>query len=156
MLSAKVEKEVRKYLKGASPEDRVYIGCDSRRFKRGKQGEWWASYDTAIVIHKNNKNGCKVIVDTELARDYDQKRDRPQMRMMNECYKAVEAYQQLEDILEDREVEVHLDLNEDERHGSSCAKSAAVGYAKGVTGRTVRIKPYAFAASYAADRQIRI
>jgi predicted RNase H-related nuclease YkuK (DUF458 family) len=68
----------------------------------------------------------------------------------------VEAYQQLEELLLDREVEVHLDINEDEMYGSNVAMSAAKGYVVGVTGRPVQIKPNAFAASYAADHVVRL
>lgn len=156
MLSEEKVKQIKKYLKNVSPESKVYIGCDSKRYKRKlnkAQSEWYAAYHTAVVIHKDNRFGCKVFVDTEVQRDYDQRKDRPVLRMMNEAYKAVEAYQQLEDLLIDRDVEVHLDINEDDRYGSASARGQAVGYCKGVTGRVVRIKPDAFAASYAADHQ---
>jgi predicted RNase H-related nuclease YkuK (DUF458 family) len=49
-------------------------------------------------------------------------------------------------------VEVHLDINPDEQHGSSCVISQAVGYIKGTCNVVPFVKPQAFAASYAADR----
>ena len=154
MLRPDLLDEITACLDEVSPESRVYIGCDSTR-RRNSQGEWVATYTTAVVIHRDNSKGCRVFCDTETMRDYDQRADRPAMRMMNEVYKAVEACQQLEELLWDRDVEIHLDINEDEKHGSNCARSMAVGYAKGVTGRVVRIKPEAFAASYAADHGVR-
>lgn len=158
MLRASLVEEIRDYLSKVSEQSRVYIGCDSSRH-RNAQGEWHASYSTAVVIHNIDENGmghgCRVFCDHTVLRDYDQLKDRPAMRMMNEAYHAVEAYQQLEDELIMREVEVHLDVNQDPKHGSNCAMSMTVGYVRGVTGRDVQIKPNAFAASYAADHGVR-
>lgn len=156
MLSEDKVQQIVDYLDEVSPESKVYIGCDSKRYKRKlnkEQSEWFAAYHTAVVIHKDNRFGCKVFVDTEVMRDYDQRNDRPYLRMMNEAYKAVEAYQQLEETLLDRDVEVHLDVHPDKKYGSNVATNSAVGYVKGVTGLEVKIKPDAFAASYAADHQ---
>jgi predicted RNase H-related nuclease YkuK (DUF458 family) len=55
-------------------------------------------------------------------------------------------------VLEGRTVEVHLDINPDEMHGSSCVISQAIGYIKGTCNVVPFVKPEAFAASYAADR----
>ena len=71
---------------------------------------------------------------------------------MNEVYKISELYLKLHEVLEGRDVEVHLDINPDEHHGSSCVISQAVGYIKGVCNVIPFVKPDAFAASYAADR----
>lgn len=155
MLNQNLVSEIVEYLENESPISNVYIGCDSKR-RKDRQGNWYAIYITAVVVHKENSKGCKVFCDIEEQVDYDQRKDRPFMRMMNEAYKAVEAYQQLEDHLIEREVEVHLDINEDEMYGSNVAMSSAKGYVTGVTGRTVKIKPEAFAASYAADHVVRL
>jgi predicted RNase H-related nuclease YkuK (DUF458 family) len=71
---------------------------------------------------------------------------------MNEVYKIADLYLKLHDILEDREVQVHLDINPNELHGSSCVINEAVGYIKGMCNVVPMVKPKAFAASYAADR----
>lgn len=71
---------------------------------------------------------------------------------MNEVYKVSELFQSLIDVLEDRYVEVHLDINPDERYGSSCVVQQAIGYIKGTCNIVPMVKPNAFAASYAADR----
>ena len=154
MLRPDLVEKIRMFVESVSPESRVYIGCDSSR-RRTSQGEWLASYTTAVVVHIDNHRGCKVFCDTETMVDYDQKMDRPAMRMMNEAYKAVEAYQQLEDVLIERDVEVHLDVNEDPKHGSNCALSMTKGYVSGMLGIPVKVKPEAFAASYAADHGVR-
>lgn len=158
MLREKVLDQIRTHLAGVSEQTRVYIGCDSSRHKTGTN-EWSANYTTAVVVHNIDENGighgCRVFCDTDTMVDYDQKADRPAMRMMNEAYRATEAYQQLEDELIMREVEVHLDINADPIHGSNCAMSMAMGYVRGVTGRDVMIKPNAWCASYAADHAVR-
>jgi predicted RNase H-related nuclease YkuK (DUF458 family) len=71
---------------------------------------------------------------------------------MNEVYKIADLYLKLKDVLEDREVEVHLDINPNEMHGSSCVINEAVGYIRGMCNVVPLVKPRAFAASYAADR----
>ena len=71
---------------------------------------------------------------------------------MNEVYKVSELFQRLADVLEDRHVEVHLDINPNQMYGSSCVVQQAIGYIKGTCNVTPMIKPKAFAASYAADR----
>lgn len=142
------------YLETVPQNTTVMIGCDSTR-SRHRNGDWFAHYTTAVVVHIGGRHGCKVFCDNEHSQDYDQNADRPQMRMMNEAMKAVEAYQQLEEILLEYDVEIHLDVNSDPKYGSNCATTAAVGYAHGVTGLPIKIKPFAPAASYAADRGAR-
>ncbi len=71
---------------------------------------------------------------------------------MNEVYKVSDLFQKLSDVLADRHVEVHLDINPDEKYGSSCVVQQAIGYIKGTCNIIPMVKPNAFAASYAADR----
>ncbi len=150
MNKNKALEDVKDFLINQPPETSVYIGVDSERFK--KDGKWFADYTIAIVVHLNSKNGCKVFGWSEVEQDFDAKKHKPMMRMMNEVYRAADLYLHLAEVLEDRHVEIHLDINPDELHGSSCAMQQAVGYIKGVCGKTPRLKPHAFAASYAADR----
>ena len=71
---------------------------------------------------------------------------------MNEVYKISELYLKLQEVLVDRDVEVHLDINPDDDHVSNVVLSQAVGYIKGTCNVIPLVKPNAFAASYAADR----
>jgi predicted RNase H-related nuclease YkuK (DUF458 family) len=71
---------------------------------------------------------------------------------MNEVYKASQMYIDLFEHIGDRHCEVHLDINPDEMHGSSCVIQQATGYIRGMCGFAPKVKPEAFAASYAADR----
>ena len=142
--------QVAEFIRAQTPETKIYLGCDSERIKI--DGVWHADYILAIVVHINGNNGCKLFGEVHRERDYDQKYSRPSTRLMTEVYKVSELYLKLEEVLEGREVEVHLDINPDERHGSSCVISQAVGYIKGVCNVIPFVKPEAFAASYAADR----
>ena len=142
--------EVREFIMAQSPETKVYIGGDSERFLIGK--DWYADYIMVVVVHINGNNGCKIFGEVQRERDWDKKRDKPRMRLMNEVYKIAELYLKLHDVLEDREVQVHLDINPNEMHGSSCVINEAVGYIKGMCNVIPMVKPRAFAASYAADR----
>jgi predicted RNase H-related nuclease YkuK (DUF458 family) len=142
--------EVIEFIRAQSPETRIYLGCDSERYRI--RDTWYADYILAVVVHLDGKHGCKLFGEVVTERDYDQRRDRPATRLMTECYKVSELYLQLSEVLEDREVEVHLDINPDENYGSSCVIQQAVGYIKGVCNIIPMVKPDAFAASYAADR----
>ena len=142
--------EVRNFIVAQTPESKIYIGGDSERFMINEQ--WYADYILVVVVHINGNNGCKIFGEVQRERDWDQKRDRPRMRLMNEVYKIAELYNKLHDILEDRNVEVHLDINPNEMHGSSCVINEATGYIRGMCNVVPMVKPNAFAASYAADR----
>lgn len=150
MRKAIVIDEVRDFIMAQSPETKVYIGGDSERFLLGK--DWYADYTLVVVVHINGNNGCKIFGEVQREPDWDQKRDRPRMRLMNEVYKIADLYTKIHDVLEDREVQVHLDINPDEMYGSSCVINEAVGYIKGMCNVVPMVKPKAFAASYAADR----
>jgi predicted RNase H-related nuclease YkuK (DUF458 family) len=142
--------EVKLFIEAQSPETKIYIGCDSERIKIDKV--WYADYITAIVVHINGNNGCKLFGEVVRERDFDQKQSRPRYRLMNEVYKVSELFLKLADVLVDRDVEVHLDINPNEMTGSSCVINEAIGYIKGTCNVIPLVKPQAFAASYAADR----
>lgn len=142
--------EVKEFIRKQSPSTKIYIGADSVRFKEGRN--WYADYTLAVVVHVDGRHGCKIFGEVQREPDYDQKKNKPAVRLMNEVYKVSELFQILIDVLEDRHVEVHLDINPDERYGSSCVVQQAIGYIKGTCNIVPMVKPNAFAASYAADR----
>ncbi len=142
--------EVIDFIKSQSPETKIYLGADSVRLN--VKDVWYADYTLAIVVHYDGNKGCKIFGDVIRERDFDQRQDRPRMRLMNEVYKIAELYLKLAEVLEDRYIEVHLDINPDEMHGSSCVINEAVGYIRGMCNVVPFVKPNAFAASYAADR----
>jgi len=142
--------EVKAFIDAQTPETKIYIGGDSERFV--VDGVWYADYTMAIVVHYGGNRGCKIFGEVTRERDFDQQKDKPRMRLMNEVYKIAELYLKLAEVLEDRYVEVHLDINPDEHHGSSCVINEATGYIRGMCNVVPFVKPNAFAASYAADR----
>ena len=142
--------EVAEFIRAQTPETRIYLGCDSERYR--VDNVWYADYILAVVVHIDGKHGCRLFGEVTTERDFDQRRDRPATRLMSEVYKVSELYLQLAEVLEGRDVEVHLDINPDEEHGSSCVIQQAVGYIRGVCNVIPMVKPDAFAASYAADR----
>lgn len=142
--------QVKHFISETSEHTRIYIGSDSVR--RLKHGKWFAEYATVVVVHYDGCRGCKIFGDISLEIDYDQKKDKPRMRLMNEVIKTAQMYLELEGSIGDRHVEIHLDLNPNEKFGSSCVITEAVGYVKGMCNVIPFVKPKAFAASIAADR----
>jgi predicted RNase H-related nuclease YkuK (DUF458 family) len=142
--------EVKNFIDAQSKDTKIYLGADSERIK--VDGFWYADYTLAVVVHIDGRHGCKIFGEVVRERDYDYKASKPAMRLMNEVIKVSELFQKLQDVLADRHVEVHLDINPDEMYGSSCVVQQAIGYIRGTCNITPMIKPNAFAASYAADR----
>lgn len=142
--------EVRTFIESQSPDTKIYIGGDSERFAIGK--DWYADYTLAVVVHINGNNGCKVFGEVQRERDYDQKKNRPRMRLMNEVMKVADLYLKLADVLEDRDVQIHLDINPNEMYGSNCVINEAIGYIRGMCNVVPLVKPNAWAASSCADR----
>ena len=146
--------EVEAFLKSCSKETKIYLGGDSERVQIN--GKWYADYTVAIVVHIDGCRGCKVFGEVTRELDYDKRKDRPAMRLMNEVYKVADMYAKLVNIANGKKVDIHLDINPNKMHGSSCVIDQAVGYIKGVCMVEASVKPAAFAASFAADRLKRV
>jgi len=141
--------ELKDFINKQGPDTRVYIGCDS--YRRKLNGIWNAYYTVVVVVHMNGRNGCRVFGDITHEPDYDQKKNKPAMRLMNEVYKAVALFEELLPVIGERAVELHLDINPNKMHGSSCVVEQAIGYVKGVLGVVPKVKPDGWAATHAAD-----
>lgn len=141
---------VQDYIRNSSKTSKIYIGGDSERFRHDDQ--WYADYATVVVIHVDGNRGCKIFGEVTREKDYDYKPGRPSLRLMNEVTKVANLYYLLADSIGDRFCEIHLDINPDDRFGSSCVVTQAVGYIMGTCNMRPKIKPNAFAASIAADR----
>ena len=50
--------EVAAFLDTCGPDTKVYIGADSERFQI--DGEWFADYIVAVVVHIDGRHGCKI------------------------------------------------------------------------------------------------
>ena len=139
----------RKIIANSSPDSSIYIGCDSKVFKSNDR--WFARYVTVIVVHRDSKHGAQVFHYSETQPDYKNIRT----RMVTEAYHAIKVFDGIADVVGDRHVEIHLDINASPEYKSNTAAAEAVGYVLGVTGIKPKIKPEAFAASYAADHCVR-
>lgn len=139
----------REIIKYSSPESSVYIGCDSKVFKANNR--WFAKYTTVIVIHRDSKHGAQVFHYSETQPDFKN----IVTRMVTEAQYAIDVFEAIADVLDGRHCEIHLDINADPKHKSNDAAQQAMGYVLGVTGLKPKIKPEAFAASYAADHCVR-
>ena len=128
---------------------KIYLGCDSVRYL--KRGSNYARYATVAIVHKNGNNGCRIFSHRSTEPDYDLKKNRPKMRMMNEVMKVCTLYNQIAPFIDEFDVEIHLDVNTDPKYGSNCAATEAAGYVLGMTGIHAKLKPDSFAASYGAD-----
>lgn len=142
--------EVREVLKTLSSETKIYLGCDSERYK--KNNVWWSSYATVIVIHVDGRHGCQIFGQVDKERDLDNAPNKPILRLMSEVYRVSDLYLKLKDVLIDKEVEIHLDINPKENFASHIAYQQAIGYIRGVCQKEPVLKPNSFAASKVADR----
>lgn len=142
--------EVKAMIEASSPTTKIYVGGDSERHK--VKGVWYADYATVVVIHKDGCRGAALRGEIVRERDYDQKKNAPTMRLMNEVYKIAELYLKIADAIGDRHVEVHLDINSDKTAISNKVMDEAVGYIRGTCNIVPMVKPNSPAASFCADR----
>jgi len=153
MFTVNQEEQLVELLCSLSPDTRLYIGTDSFRFKICNV--WHARYATVLVVHKNGRHGCTIYRSEHVARDYDEKKNRPSIRLMTEVQKSCELYTQLAPLIDSYDVEIHLDISNDTKNGSSCVATQAAGYVLGVTGIQAKLKPESWAASTSADHYTR-
>jgi predicted RNase H-related nuclease YkuK (DUF458 family) len=144
--------ECRRFIRAQSPETKIYFGSDSSRYKRN--GKWYADYATAIAIHINGRNGCRVFGEIITELDFDGRKDRPARRLMREVELVAEMFRKLIDDVGTRHCEVHCDINPDKRFGSSCVIENALAYLHGTCheASVIHTKNLAPCASFVADR----
>ena len=149
MFTQKQIEDIVDLLLTLSKDTKIYLGCDSVRYF--KNGNAYGRFATVAIVHKDGNKGCKIFSNVSYEPDYDLKKDRPKMRMLNEVRKVCELYTQLAPFIDEYDIEIHLDINMDPKHGSNCAASEAAGYVLGVTGIEPKLKPESWAASFGAD-----
>ena len=142
--------KARAAITASSEHSPVYIGADSVRFKKGidKNGRdlWFARYATVIVVHRDGSRGCSVFHTVQTLPDYGQIRT----RLLTEVQMSLDAFTAIEDVIGNRPLEIHLDVNPDPIHASNVVAKEAAGWVMGM-GLTHKIKNDAWAASTAAD-----
>jgi hypothetical protein len=136
-----------RFISQQSLDSKIYIGTDSKR-KVAFKGVYNVIFTTVIICHIDGKKGCKVFADVEVKRDY---RGDLQARLLEEVDNAIKCYQLLKDLVDSREIQIHLDINSNKKFKSNTVAKAAQGWVRGVCGFDPIFKPHAFAASTAAD-----
>jgi uncharacterized protein len=150
MFSDNQLEEIVNFVSELNDNTKIYIGCDSVR-KTDQQGNPIARFATVLVVHMNGNAGCRVWSHISIEPDFDKKRNRPSTRLMKEVYKVCDLYLQIAPLLDQFDIEVHLDINPDPKHGSNIVEKSAVGYVNGMTGVQPKLKPDAWCASFGAD-----
>ena len=153
--------EVRKYIEDSSEDTKIYIGSDSKRFRKTVNGKevWFAKYASVVCVHHHDNGigrGCHVFAENVVERDYgvverSGKIKNLKLRMLTEVTKALEVFEKIWEAVGDRVLEIHIDINTDPNAESNIALKEARGYVMGVTGKEAIFKPNALAASFAAD-----
>lgn len=141
--------EAKQAILESSATSSVYVGADSIRYK--KKGQWRAKYSTVIVVHKDSRHGCKIYYNHDDLPDYGNLKQ----RLLNEVSYAVAAASEILDVLGDRHLEVHLDLNPNPKHKSNVAVKEALGWVRGTLGLDAMVKPYSWAATHCSDHVVR-
>lgn len=139
----------------STKDTKVYLGCDS--IVQKVKGKFVGRYATVLIIHNSGMEAehiGKIFSHISYVPNYDLKKNRPQMRMMNEVQKVCELYVQIAPFIDEFDIEIHLDINLDPKHGSNCAATQAAGYVLGMTGIEPKLKPNSWAASFGADRAV--
>lgn len=138
--------QVKQAIRASSPSTRVYLGCDSQA-TRNKT----VKFCTVVILHLDGKHGGHMFSNVEVEPSY-MSPEKPRLRLMQEVQKVVELGMELQEVIGDRHFEIHLDLNTDPQYKSHSAVKEACGYVLGCLGIDAKLKPFAFAASSAADR----
>ena len=138
-------------IRNSSPQSSVYIGCDSARYRDKKTKRWKARYSTVVIVHFDSRSGAHPYSFTETLDDFGSLKQ----RLLTEAHYAIEAALAVADVLGNRHMEVHLDLNPNPRHKSNVAVKEACAWVLGATGQQAQIKPNSWAASHCADHVVR-
>ena len=141
--------DARQAITDSSEASRIYVGCDSIRYKR--KGIWHAKYATVIIVHKDGRHGGRMFHDVVEMPDYGSVKQ----RMLNEVAFGVTHALEIQDVLGKRHFEFHIDINTDPRHKSNVALKEAMGYVRGTLGIDAKPKPYGWAATHCADYLVR-
>lgn len=153
-IDGTVIEDVNQYVKDwvkQFPHSEITVGCDSQAFSR------FIKYSIVIVMHKfleskeQNKNrvgkGAHVISATIIDKRKDLKKDL-YSKLFEEALYTVEAAQMLDGC--EKNIIIHLDYNSKKTEYSNIVYDVGIGYVKGMGYQAVG-KPYAWAASHAAD-----
>lgn len=143
--------DVKKFISESSIQSEVMIGCDSMKYRDSRTGQRMARFARVVVIHIDGKHGCAVFGEIVREPDYGSLKG----RLMREVQIATDLACELLDVIGDRQLQLHLDINLKSSCSSHIAVKEATGYVLGMLGFEPNFKPNSLAASYCADRLMR-
>lgn len=127
---------------------KIYIGCDSQN--AGSR----TLYATVVVLYTPTKGGHVLFCKEEIVRHkfvkQNSKTEIEFQRLWAEVEKSLAVAEHLKEAGIKKPEFIDVDINPDPRYKSNTMLRSALGYVESL-GYAVRCKPYAFAASYAAD-----
>ena len=123
--------------------DTIYVGCDSKYYSTATR------FATAIAVYRNP---CVTYWYTK-EKDQYMSREIP-YRLWAEVEKAMEVAHMIRERLPNAHIEVHCDINSDDKFPSSRLNRSAQGYVSGC-GYTYKNKPGAWCATGCADSHTR-
>lgn len=138
--------EIRDAIEQSPKDSTIYIGADSKVYS--EKGVQMVAYVTVIILHYGSSKGATIFKSHRIDRHYGQLR----LRLMAEVTDAIVAATEIVDYIEDRGLEIHLDINRSDLYASSVLVKEATGYVLGTLGIEPKLKPDSFAASSVADR----
>lgn len=144
MFSKREIQEIHTFIR-ENPDAKIYLGADSQRMKKKR-----VKFVTVLVVYQKDKS--RIFKDVLYEKVIDAKLSRPFNRMMREVTLVTELFSLFEDVLLERDFEIHLDVNPQETAGSNVAYGAARGMIWGMVGVEPVCKPHAWCASCVADR----
>lgn len=132
--------EIRQYILSTGENSSIYVGCDSRVIGNT------TIFVSVIVVHINSSNGCKIFYQKDKINRGMSLRE----RLLKEVDYAVLTALSIIDVVGNRKLEVHLDINPNENYKSSIIVKEAVGYVL-AQGLKPVLKPSSIAAYCVAD-----
>lgn len=132
--------EIKQYISKTSRQTSIYVGCDSKQFQT------YTLFVIVIVVHIDSCRGAKIFYQVEKTRKIESLRE----RLLKEVDLSVFTALNILDVVEDRHLEIHLDINPNDKHKSNIVVKEAIGYVM-AQGLTPVLKPQSIAAYSVAD-----
>lgn len=145
---------MKKYMNDSNGKTKyeIFVGCDSQ------VGNRHTIYSVVIGIHKivdGIGKGVHIIHTRELGIKFGEDKGGIFKRLWNEVERIVETALFLSDNgIDIKDIGTHVDANYKKQHASNMIYDSAIGYLNS-HGFRVEGKPYAWAATYAANRYCR-
>ena len=137
--------DVSEFLDKYSEKDwKLYIGTDSQ-----STGSRHRNFATVLVAWKEG-TGAYAIQRRSKSENIRTLHD----QLMQETWLSIEQAQLIQELVDDKKITIHMDVNQNTRYDSGKFQNELVGFVKGL-GYDYALKPNAWVASGVADRKVR-